>query len=115
MVQINLDGLEKVDNWIDGQSSEFYQRQPLAQDWARVSKIGEEMGEAIQALIGYTGQNPRKGFTHSRGQVLDELADVAYTAIAAIQHFTKDQQSTALILQRKINSVADRIRHSQES
>jgi NTP pyrophosphatase (non-canonical NTP hydrolase) len=49
----------------------------------RLLKIGEEYGEAIQAWIGVTGQNPRKGVTHSRRQVADELGDIAITALVA--------------------------------
>jgi NTP pyrophosphatase (non-canonical NTP hydrolase) len=49
----------------------------------RVLKIAEEFGEAVQAWIGVTGQNPRKGITHTRRQVADELGDVAITALVA--------------------------------
>ncbi|MEQ8146215.1 MazG-like family protein [Streptomyces sp. OP7] len=31
----------------------------------RVLKLSEEVGEVAQALVGVTGQNPRKGVTHS--------------------------------------------------
>lgn len=31
----------------------------------RVLKLSEEVGEVAQAVIGTTGQNPRKGTTHS--------------------------------------------------
>ncbi|GGS95165.1 MazG-like family protein [Streptomyces chromofuscus] len=31
----------------------------------QVLKIGEEFGEAAQALIGVTGTNPRKGVSHT--------------------------------------------------
>ncbi|GAA2930935.1 MazG-like family protein [Kitasatospora cinereorecta] len=31
----------------------------------RMLKLSEEVGEVAQAVIGVTGQNPRKGVTHS--------------------------------------------------
>ena len=49
----------------------------------RILKIVEEAGEAAAAWIGTLGQNPRKGITHSRQDVADELGDVAFTALVA--------------------------------
>jgi NTP pyrophosphatase (non-canonical NTP hydrolase) len=46
----------------------------------RVLKIVEEAGEAAAAWIGVMGNNPRKGITHSRQDVADELGDVAFTS-----------------------------------
>lgn len=50
----------------------------------RVMKIGEEFGEAIEALIGMRGWNPRKGVTHTLEDLEDELADVLITAWMAL-------------------------------
>ncbi|MFH8410703.1 MazG-like family protein [Streptomyces sp. NPDC018019] len=50
----------------------------------RILKITEEAGEVAQAYIGMTGQNPRKGVTHTREDVADELCDVAITALTAL-------------------------------
>lgn len=53
----------------------------------RVMKIGEEFGEAIEALIGMQGWNPRKGVTHTLEDLKDELADVlivAWMALASV-------------------------------
>lgn len=50
----------------------------------RVMKIGEEFGEAIEALIGMVGWNPRKGVTHTLEDLEDELADVVITAWMAL-------------------------------
>lgn len=44
-------------------------------------KVVEELGEAVAALIGMTGQNPRKGVTHTRADLVSELYDVALTAL----------------------------------
>lgn len=67
---------------------------PMAQDYARVAKGAEEVGEAIDALIGVTGQNPRKGTYGSMADVYMELCDVALTGLYALQHFTKDAEET---------------------
>lgn len=50
----------------------------------RILNVAEEAGEAAAAWIGYVGQNPRKGVTHTLDQVGDELADTAVTALIAI-------------------------------
>ena len=99
--------VEWADAHLDRDASSTYTDQPLAQDWARVAKASEEAGEAIDALIGITGQNPRKGVYGSMDDLLDELADVALTGMYAIQHFTKDRTETWRV-------VMDRARHHRE-
>jgi hypothetical protein len=101
--------IEAVDTWIDAGSAQVYRDEPLAQDFARVAKCSEEVGEAIAALIGMTGQNPRKGFTHTRDDVLKELADVALTALCAIQHFTKDRAETQRLMEGRVAAVRNRV------
>ena len=54
------------------------------------------------------GQNPRKGVTHALGDLLGELADVALTALCAIQHFTQDHTATREIVNAKAAGVAAR-------
>lgn len=126
---IDWQEIRDIDAWLDRAVSGTYQDQPLAQDWARLSKIAEELseallelpedatvqdmrrinditkvlGKAIQDHIGATGQNPRKG-TDPNGYVkmLDELADTALTAILAIQHFTKDPQRSRDIIRGRL-------------
>jgi hypothetical protein len=90
--------IERLDRWLDENVSAAYQAQPLAQDWARVGKVIEELGEAIQALIGCTGQNPRKGHTNNLEDMLDEVADTIITGYLAIQHFTKDIDRTEQVV-----------------
>lgn len=51
----------------------------------RILKCCEESGEAAKAWIGFTGQNPRKGITHSKEDVINELFDVALTALVAAE------------------------------
>lgn len=86
--------VEWMDNDLDGAVSDTYKDQPLAQDWARVAKVSEEVGEAIDALIGMTAQNPRKGQYGRLSDLLTELADVALTGLYAMQHFTKNADVT---------------------
>ena len=97
-----------VDRWLDSEVAPDYQAQPLAQDWARVTKAGEEVGEAIEALIGFTGQNPRKGTYGSLDDLLKELGDIAVTGIFAIQHFTKDNVRTASVIMAALEKAAGR-------
>ncbi|MHB9862290.1 MazG-like family protein [Streptomyces sp. YIM S03343] len=56
----------------------------------RMLKLSEEVGEAAQAVIGATGQNPRKGVTHSWEDVEAELCDVVITALVALRTLTPD-------------------------
>lgn len=100
--------IEKIDAWLDRDAASAYQGSPLALDWLRVSKLTEEAGEAVAALIGVTGGNPRKGVTHMMDDVVAELADVAATAMCAIQHFTKDRAETQRIIEAKVSAVAER-------
>jgi NTP pyrophosphatase (non-canonical NTP hydrolase) len=102
-----------IDEWLDDKVGAQYKFGHLAQDWARVGKISEECGEAIQALIGITGQNPRKGVQGTMDDLLNELADCAWTAVLAIQHFTKDASETSNILTRKGLQIHVRMHKSE--
>lgn len=91
----SLEGIRIADIWLDETVSQEYKNQPLAQHWARVAKTKEEKGEAIEELILWTGQNPRKPVNSAAyDRMLSELADTALTAMLAIQHFTKDGSET---------------------
>ncbi len=78
------------------------------EDAMRVLKLAEESGEAAVAYIGMVGQNPRKGVTHTRDDLLNELADVAITALCAIQHFTQDETATRSVLAAKLERIITR-------
>ncbi|MBI0299812.1 MazG-like family protein [Streptomyces sp. PRKS01-29] len=56
----------------------------------RLLKVTEEAGEVAQAYIGMQGQNPRKGITHTRADVADELCDVILSAMVALHSFEDD-------------------------
>ena len=107
--------LEVIDAWLDAKVSQRYKDQPLAQDWARVTKVVEEAGEAIEELILWTGQNPRKqdpGFSAELTDLLDELADTAATALLGMTHFTKDGPRTLAIFRSKLSTIYDRARNA---
>ncbi|MDT3725870.1 MazG-like family protein [Streptomyces sp. DSM 41972] len=56
----------------------------------RILKLSEEVGEVAQAVVGATGQNPRKGVTHTWEDVCAELCDVAVTALVALRTLTPE-------------------------
>ncbi|MFE1880488.1 MazG-like family protein [Streptomyces diastatochromogenes] len=56
----------------------------------RILKLSEEVGEVAEAVIGATGQNPRKGITHTWEDVQGELCDVAITALVALRTLTSE-------------------------
>ncbi|MEU9148564.1 MazG-like family protein [Streptomyces sp. NPDC048349] len=59
----------------------------------QVLKIGEEFGEAAQAVIGAKGTNPRKGRSHSWDDVHDEVCDVVITGLVALARMRPDAAS----------------------
>jgi NTP pyrophosphatase (non-canonical NTP hydrolase) len=95
--------VESITEWLDSSN-------PASEheDSMRVLKLLEEAGEAAAAYIGMVGQNPRKGVTHTKEQLLDELADVAVTALCAIQHFTQDTYITRELFTGKLRRIVDR-------
>lgn len=99
------ENLVALSRWIDAGNAH---RDPEAQLWGRVAKIAEEHGEAVAALIGMTGQNPRKGVTHTADQLVDELLDVAITALGAVEHLTGHRGDAFELLDAKLARVAER-------
>ncbi|MGW3091897.1 MazG-like family protein [Streptomyces sp. NPDC001102] len=72
--------------WLDGEQPHGGREGLLL----RVLKLSEEVGEVAQAVIGVTGQNPRKGVTHTWEDVQGELCDVVITALVALRTLTPD-------------------------
>lgn len=101
--------LVSLSRWIDAANAH---RDSEAQTWGRLSKIGEEYGEVIAAYIGMTGQNPRKGVTHCLDDVIEELLDVALSALAAVEHLTSHDGDALDLLGDKIIRVARRAKES---
>lgn len=56
----------------------------------RILKLSEEVGEVARAVIGATGQNPRKGTTHTWDDVRSELCDVVITGLVALRTLAPD-------------------------
>ena len=98
--------LTALSRWIDAGNAD---RDPEALHLHRVIKVGEEAGEVVSALIGWLGANPRKGQTHSLDDVIDELLDVAVTALGAIEHLTEHDGTALHRLAEKILRVAGRV------
>ncbi|GAA2420910.1 hypothetical protein GCM10010433_20750 [Streptomyces pulveraceus] len=61
------------------------------------------MGEAAQAVIGATGQDPREGATRSGQDVEAELRDVIMTATVALRALAP---GAAAVLARPVRGVA---------
>ncbi|MEU2288839.1 MazG-like family protein [Streptomyces sp. NPDC013178] len=71
----------------------------------RVLKLSEEVGEVAQAVIGATGQNPRKGASHTWEDVESELCDVVITALVALRTLTPEARE---VFGRHLARVAER-------
>ncbi|MFE5400877.1 MazG-like family protein [Streptomyces sp. NPDC056580] len=71
----------------------------------RILKLSEEVGEVAEAVLGTTGQNPRKGVTHTWDDVQSELCDVAITALVALRTLTPDAQG---VFERHLTRVRER-------
>ncbi|MYZ37107.1 hypothetical protein GT002_18895 [Streptomyces sp. SID4917] len=71
----------------------------------RILKVTEEAGEVASAYIGMTGQNPRKGVTHTITDVQGELCDVMLTAAVALASISDDPGS---MFDAKLARVAER-------
>ncbi|MFH9980411.1 MazG-like family protein [Streptomyces sp. NPDC017179] len=72
--------------WLDGHRPLGESREATV--LPRILKLSEEVGEVAQAVIGATGQNPRKGTTHTWDDVEAELCDVVITALVALRTLT---------------------------
>ncbi|WP_217163986.1 MazG-like family protein [Streptomyces sp. AC512_CC834] len=73
----------------------------------RMLKLSEEVGEVAEAVIGATGQNPRKGVTHTWEDVEAELCDVVITAMVALRTLTPEARE---VFGRQLARVAGRPR-----
>lgn len=98
-------GIAALSLWIDEGNRG---RDPEAATWARLAKITEEAGEVVAAQIGATGQNPRKGVTHTEADVQEELLDVALTALAALEHLRDHDERSIELLTDKLGRALQR-------
>jgi NTP pyrophosphatase (non-canonical NTP hydrolase) len=89
--------------WLDGANLKTREEYGL-----RILKVCEEAGEAAQAWIGYTGQNPRKGVTHTKDDVCKELCDVVLSAMVALESLSGTAHA---MIEARIRLVESRIRN----
>jgi NTP pyrophosphatase (non-canonical NTP hydrolase) len=87
--------------WLDDANGRTPQEVAL-----RILKVTEEAGEVASAYVGMTGQNPRKGVTHDRHDVANELCDVILAAAVALASVTDEDPQ--LVLDAKLLKVAKR-------
>lgn len=86
--------LRVVDAHLDANTAQAYRDQPLAGHMSRIGKAQSEAREAMEALSGVTGENPRKGVCDTWEHVMEELGDTACAGLLGIQHITKDTDVT---------------------
>lgn len=82
---------------------------PEAHLWRRCMKVTEEAGEVFAALAGWLGENPRKGVTHNRADLRDELLDVAGAALGAASHLYGDTADPVEMLSARLAFVRARL------
>ncbi|RXS80960.1 hypothetical protein EST92_16840 [Streptomyces sp. TM32] len=80
------EAIDGIVHWLDREST----LPPEQERLLRLLKLTEEAGEVAQAVIGATGQNPRKGHSHTWDEVHGELCDVILTAMVALRTLTPD-------------------------
>ncbi|WP_042386714.1 MazG-like family protein [Streptacidiphilus melanogenes] len=78
--------IAELNRWLTRDSELPEQTQKILQ----ILKISEEAGEVAEAVIGATGQNPRKGFSHSWEDVEKELCDVIITSMVALTQLNSE-------------------------
>ncbi len=93
--------IDRLYGWLDAHN----ERAPQEALLLRMLKLSEEVGEVAQAVIGATGQNPRKGTTHTWDDVRAELCDVVVTAMVALRTLTPD---TRTVLTEHLRRVSER-------
>ncbi|MEU9608171.1 MazG-like family protein [Streptomyces sp. NPDC048057] len=93
--------VERLRAWLDAANDRPAEQEVLL----RVLKLAEEVGETAQAVIGATGQNPRKGHSHTWRDVESELCDVILTAMVALRTLTPDAEA---VFHRHVDEVSHR-------
>lgn len=95
------ESVEEIVAWLDSETA----LPPDQERLLRIVKLSEEVGEVGQAVIGATGQNPRKGVTHSWEDVQHELCDVVFAALVALRTLTPD---AARVFEERLTYVEQR-------
>ncbi|WP_314617025.1 MazG-like family protein [Streptomyces stackebrandtii] len=96
------DGVQRLRGWLDAEG------QAAAGDvrLLRVLKIGEELGEASEAVTGALGANPRKGASHGWSDVEKELSNVIVTAAVALATISPDPEKA---LDARVRALLERL------
>jgi NTP pyrophosphatase (non-canonical NTP hydrolase) len=100
--------IAELSEWIDSS----YPREMIGTELhtrRRVDKLMEEAGEVGQAVGGLYGENPRKGITHTHIDVLNELLDVAVTALGAYESMTGNSGVSLQALYHKMDFLLQRV------
>lgn len=99
--------LAVLSQWVD-EHPPNKARDPEARLWGRCAKVGEEAGEVMAAIIAMTGQNPRKPIQGCIADVLDELLDVALTALTAVEHINGNRGDSMDIFAEHVAAKMER-------
>lgn len=78
--------------WLDENAA---QAKPNAGTLLRTLKIAEQFGAVAEAIHGATGANPRKGASHTWGDVHTQLGDLIESATVAFKTSAPDDQDAA--------------------
>ncbi|HET9893737.1 MAG TPA: hypothetical protein VFQ44_02275 [Streptosporangiaceae bacterium] len=108
-----LNAVEVIDAYLDSHRNPEFLEQPLANDWARITKVCEESGEVWKELSGLTGENYRKGICGTEEKLLGELADCVASAMCAIQHRTKDIGKTWAVVSAAFAKAMQRLNDAE--
>ncbi|QTZ96117.1 MazG-like family protein [Streptomyces auratus AGR0001] len=96
------EAVDGIVHWLDREST----LPPEQERLLRLLKLSEEAGEVAQAVIGATGQNPRKGHSHTWDDVHGELCDVILTAMVALRTLTPEARG---VFDEHLRRVAARL------
>jgi NTP pyrophosphatase (non-canonical NTP hydrolase) len=100
--------VDALTGWLDHADPNRPDRPDRLTQTLRILKVTEEAGEAAAAWIGATGQNPRKGVTHTVADVAAELGDVVVAALVAIRSLGRDPATT---ITATVAKLVDRVGH----
>ncbi|MEV7141129.1 MazG-like family protein [Streptomyces tauricus] len=102
------ESVEHLQDWLAKTQPERPAQETLL---LRMLKLSEEVGEVAEAVIGATGQNPRKGVSHTWDDVRSELCDVIITAAVALRTLTPEARE---VFTTHLTHVTTRTRQGHE-
>ncbi|WP_328938699.1 MazG-like family protein [Streptomyces tauricus] len=102
------ESVEHLQDWLARTQPERPAQETLL---LRMLKLSEEVGEVAEAVIGATGQNPRKGVSHTWDDVRSELCDVIITAAVALRTLTPEARE---VFTTHLTHVTTRTRQGHE-